>query len=276
MVVAGPSSSGRSTLSARLELHLRARGYTAHRLDCDMYYKKITDPTLPKDEFGRPDLDNPFSLRLDRLRQDLENASMGKQVEIPRYDFKTGTLKEDTGNILQLPQKSVLIIEGVFGLHPIFLDALSGVPCFKILTTPASGVRLDNLHIIPERKLRLLRSVARGANQRTEAPALLANVLKKFPAVAMGEQANMFAFAKSADAVFDSALHYELGVLKTVTLGSLMVAEKSFERGMDSSPEAELARELLGYFSWTEAFATDFTVLPTSVLMEFVGKSIFE
>jgi uridine kinase len=241
-----------------------------------MYYKKITDPTLPKDEFGRPDLDNPFSLRLDRLRQDLENASMGKQVEIPRYDFKTGTLKEDTGNILQLPQKSVLIIEGVFGLHPIFLDALSGVPCFKILTTPASGVRLDNLHIIPERKLRLLRSVARGANQRTEAPALLANVLKKFPAVAMGEQANMFAFAKSADAVFDSALHYELGVLKTVTLGSLMVAEKSFERGMDSSPEAELARELLGYFSWTEAFATDFTVLPTSVLMEFVGKSIFE
>merc|ERR1719353_1886518 len=161
---------------------------------------------------------------------------MGKKVEIPKYDFQSGTLQEGTGNIFKLPGKSVLIIEGIFGLHPIFLDALSGVPCFKVLTTPFSGVRIDNLHIIPERKLRLLRTVARCAARNQN----LGKVLQKFSSVAAAEEANVLAFRQTADAVFDSALHYELGVIKSATLGSLIVAEKALKKKGDASQD-ELA-----------------------------------
>merc|ERR1712232_1197759 len=108
----------------------------------------------------------PEALRLDRIKQDLKALFSGSAVELPKFCFKTGTIQEKSGKVMQLAPKSVLIIEGIFGLHPTFLSAFSDVSMLKVLIGPFSGARLGNLHVVPERKLRLLRRIGRDVRSR--------------------------------------------------------------------------------------------------------------
>ena len=195
VVVAGPSSSGKTTFAARLALHLQARGLEARPLECDMYFKARADPTHPRDAKGELNFEDPGSLRIDKIKQDLEALLDGKAVELPKFCFKTGTIEEKTGNILQLPKQAVLIIEGIFGLHPKFLSAFGNVSLFKVLIGPWSGARLGNLCVMPERKFRLLRRIGRDVRSRGVDAA---RVMQKFSSVAAGEQLNIFPFAESA------------------------------------------------------------------------------
>jgi len=268
VVVAGPSSSGKTTFSSRLALHIQARGIDAQPLECDMYYKARADPTHPRDANGELNFEVPDALRLDRIRQDLAALTAGKPVELPRFCFKTGTVQEKTGRVLQLPEKVVLIIEGIFGLHPTFLSAFGDVALFKVLIGPWSGARLGNLHVMPERKLRLLRRIGRDVRSRGVDAA---RVMHKFTSVSVGEATNIFPYAGSADVIFDSALHYELPSLRAV-IGKDVEGVASDDPAVQSRQ-----RELANYLSWVEPWPMgSYTLLPTSIACEFLGNSIFE
>lgn len=268
VVVAGPSSSGKTTFAARLALHLQARGLEARPLECDMYFKARADPTHPRDAKGELDFEDPGSLRIDKIKEDLEALLQGKAVELPRFCFKTGTIQEQTGNILQLPKQAVLIIEGIFGLHPKFLSAFGNVSLFKVLIGPWSGARLGNLCIMPERKFRLLRRIGRDVRTRGVDAA---RVMHKFSSVAAGEQMNIFPFAASADVIFDSTLHYEIPALRAVVGADV-------ENAQSEDPVVQWRRkELANYLSWATPWqASEYTLMPTSIACEFLGSSIFE
>jgi len=268
VVVAGPSSSGKTTFSCRLALHLQARGVDAQALECDMYYKARADPTHPRDEKGELNFEVPDALRLDRIQQDLSALTAGKAVELPKFDFKTGTINESTGHMLQLASKAVLIVEGIFGLHPQFLSAFQHVSLFKVLIGPWSGAQLSSLHVVPERKLRLLRRIGRDVRSRGVDAA---RVMHKFASVSKGEVANIFPYAGSADIIFDSALHYELPALKGV-IGSDVESASS-----DDAAVLSRRLELWNYLSWVESWPmASYSLLPTSIACEFLGNSIFE
>mmetsp|Transcript_42259 Transcript_42259/g.75729 ORF Transcript_42259/g.75729 Transcript_42259/m.75729 type:complete len:292 (+) Transcript_42259:1-876(+) len=268
VVVAGPSSSGKTTFAARLALHLQARGCEARPLECDMYFKARADPTHPRDAKGELNFEDPGSLRIDKIKEDLEALTAGKPVELPKFCFKTGTIQEKTGNILKLPDSAVLIIEGIFGLHPKFLEAFEGVSLFKVLIGPWSGARLGNLCLVPERKFRLLRRIGRDVRSRGVDAA---RVMHKFTSVSAGEQLNIFPYAGSADVIFDSTLHYELPALKAV-IGA------DVEKATSEDPVVMWRkRELANYLSWAEAWpVSEYDLLPTSIACEFLGSSIFE
>ncbi|CAE7596520.1 udkA, partial [Symbiodinium necroappetens] len=259
VVVAGPSSSGKTTFSARLALHLQARGCDARPLECDMYFKARADPSHPRDAKGELNFEDPDSLRIDKIKQDLEALMTGNPVELPKFCFKTGTIQEKTGNILKLPKSAVLIIEGIFGLHPKFLAAFEDVSLFKVLIGPWSGSRLGNLCLVPERKFRLLRRIGRDVRSRG------------VDAVSAGEQLNIFPYAGKADVIFDSTLHYELPALKAV-IGA------DVENATSDDPVVQWRkRELANYLSWAEAWpVSEYELLPTSIACEFLGSSIFE
>eukprot|EP00931_Biecheleriopsis_adriatica_P102030 TRINITY_DN77061_c0_g1_i1.p1 TRINITY_DN77061_c0_g1~~TRINITY_DN77061_c0_g1_i1.p1 ORF type:complete len:606 (+),score=137.02 TRINITY_DN77061_c0_g1_i1:126-1820(+) len=268
VVVAGPSSSGKTTFSCRLAFHIKARGIEARPLECDMYYKARADPTHPRDAKGELNFEVPDALRLDRIKQDLAALTAGRAVELPKFSFKDGTIQENTGHIMQLPARSVLIVEGIFGLHPKFLTAFENVALFKVLIGPWSGARLSSLHVVPERKLRLLRRIGRDVRSRGVDAA---RVMHKFTSVSVGERANIFPHAGSADIIFDSALHYELPALKAVIGRDVEAAS--------SSDDAVLSRrtELSNYLSWVESWPeSSYSLLPTSIACEFLGNSIFE
>merc|ERR1711920_1199864 len=175
--------------------------------ECDMYFKARTDPTHPRDAKGELNFETPDALRLDRVKQDLQALFSGARVELPKFCFKTGTVNENSGQYLQLNGRAVLIVEGIFGLHPVFLSAFEEVSLYRVLIGPWSGARLGGLHIVPERKLRLLRRIGRDVRSRGVDAA---RVMHKFSSVAVGDALNIFQYAHNADIVFDSALHYEL------------------------------------------------------------------
>ncbi|CAK9038749.1 unnamed protein product [Durusdinium trenchii] len=268
VVVAGPSSSGKTTFSARLALHLQARGIEATPLECDMYFKARADPTHPRDAKGELNFEDPESLRIEKIKGDLEALLAGKPVELPKFCFKTGTIQEKTGNVLQLPKQAVLVIEGIFGLHPKFLAAFGNVSLFKVLIGPWSGARLGNLCIMPERKFRLLRRIGRDVRSRGVDAA---RVMQKFTSVSAGEQLNIFPFAQSADVIFDSTLHYEIPALRAVVGTDVENAQS------DDADVQWRKRELANYLSWATPWETSkYTLLPTSIACEFLGSSIFE
>lgn len=268
VVVAGPSSSGKTTFAARLALHLQARGLEARPLECDMYFKARADPTHPRDAKGELNFEDPGSLRIEKIKEDLEALLDGKAVELPKFCFKTGTIQEKTGNILQLPKQAVLIIEGIFGLHPKFLSAFGNVSLFKVLIGPWSGARLGNLCVMPERKFRLLRRIGRDVRTRGVDAA---RVMHKFSSVAAGEQMNIFPFAASADVIFDSTLHYEIPALRAVVGADVENAESE-----DATVQFR-KQELANYLSWATPWQTsEYTLMPTSIACEFLGSSIFE
>jgi len=248
----------------------KANGQTKVALQAEtMHENSLAEVSAhPRDANGELNFEVPDALRLDRIRQDLAALTAGKPVELPRFCFKTGTVQEKTGRVLQRPEKVVLIIEGIFGLHPTFLSAFGDVALFKVLIGPWSGARLGNLHVMPERKLRLLRRIGRDVRSRGVDAA---RVMHKFTSVSVGEATNIFPYAGSADVIFDSALHYELPSLRAV-IGKDVEGVASDDPAVQSRQ-----RELANYLSWVEPWPMgSYTLLPTSIACEFLGNSIFE
>ena len=148
VVISGPSTSGKTTFARRLGDHLRRCGRPSAYLELDDYFKARSDPTHPRDPNGTLNFESPDSLRLQKLQRDLKLLKDEGRVELPKFDFKTGTYTDMSGRFVQLDKDSVLIIEGIFGLHPIFQSALQ-IPCFKILIGPWSGQQVGNLYVVP-------------------------------------------------------------------------------------------------------------------------------
>ncbi len=261
VLVAGPSSSGKTTFTRKLGVQLKVLGFEPIMISLDDYYLPKAD--IPLDEEGKPDLESLIALDIEQLNQDLLNLFAGKTVEIPSYDFLTGTRKPE-GRMLQLDEASVLIMEGIHGLNPGLTPLIPRKQKFQIYISPLTQLNLDDHNRISTTDNRIIRRMVRdhqfrGTNPRT--------TLSMWPSVHRGEKAYIFPYQNNADAVFNSALDYELSVLKPYAEPLLKTVKPDHE-------EYTQARRLLAFMEHFYPIPAHF-VPEHSILREFIGDSAY-
>lgn len=261
ILIAGPSSSGKTTFANRLSVQLRVNGLTPIPLSLDNYFLDRED--TPKDENGEYDYESINALDLELLNKDLSELMKGKEVVIPIYNFKTGE-KEWNGETVSLPKNGVLILEGIHGLNPKLISKVSNDNIFKIYISALTQLNIDNHNRISTTDVRKVRRIVRDSLSRGYGAE---ETLKMWPAIRKGEKNNIFIYQEGADAIFNSTLVYELCVLKPYALKEL---EKVSE---NSSVYAEAIR-LKSFLSFFKEISID-EVPKNSLLREFIGGSCF-
>jgi uridine kinase len=263
ILIAGPSSSGKTTSAKRLAIELMVLGLKPIAISLDDYYVG-TDMT-PKDEKGEPDYECLEALDLPFLNEQLLALYKGREVTLPVYDFKTGSRRESGGRTIHLDRRNVLIVEGIHGLNDALTPSIKRDTKFKIYVSALTQLNLDDHNRIPTSDNRLLRRMVRDSQFRGMDAA---GTIKMWSKVQSGERKHIFPFQNTADAAFNSALDYELSVLKYYADPLLRAVKPS--RG-----EYSEAVRLL-------SFLENFTPIPpqyvpgTSILREFIGESEFK
>jgi uridine kinase len=262
VLIAGPSSSGKTTFSKRLMIQLRVVGRNPVTISLDNYFKPLAG--TPRDEQGKPDFESLGALDVELLNDHLVRLLRGEEVETPLFDFLTGSRKQ-RGKPLLLPDRAILILEGIHGLNDGLTPLVEREAKYKVYVSALTQLNLDDHNRIATTDNRLIRRLVRD-NQFRGHSAL--RTLSMWGSVRRGEDRNIFPFQNSADSAFNSALDYELAVLK-VYADPLLATVKP------DAPEYQDARALL-------AFLANFTPLhprwvpPTSILREFIGESAFK
>jgi len=261
VLIAGPSSSGKTIFANRLAIQLKVNGYTPIPISLDDYF--INRENTPRDENGEYDFESIYALDLDLFNENLTDLLNGKEVEIPSYNFRTGE-REWNGNKLVLPEKGILIIEGIHGLNPMLTNSVPEENKFKIYISALTQLNLDNHNRIATTDIRRVRRIVRDILSRGYGGEL---TLKMWPSIRRGEERNIFVYQEEADVMFNSTLVYELCVLKKYALEEL-------DKIKEDSPvylEASRLKSFLGFFK-----EIDKDYVPTnSILREFIGGSIF-
>ena len=261
VMIAGPSSSGKTTFSHRLSIQLRTLGMTPHPIGVDDYFKNRED--TPKDEDGNYNFECLEAIDVEQFNEDMAHLLEGKEVELPSFNFKTGH-REYKGNFKKLGPDDILVIEGIHGLNDALSYRLPIESKFKIYISALTQLNLDEHNRIPTTDARLLRRIVRDARTRG---ASAQKTISMWPSVRAGEEENIFPFQEGADVFFNSALIYELSELKTYAEPLLFnVPEDSEEY-----PEAKRLLKFLDFF--LSAPAED--VPKNSILREFIGGSYF-
>jgi uridine kinase len=262
--VAGPSSSGKTTFIKRLRVQLQVNGLRPLELSLDDYYKDREK--TPRDASGAYDFEALEALDLPLLRAHLARLLAGERVRVARYDFLTGTSQPEGGRELELAPGTVLLVEGIHGLNPALLgDAVPRERAYRVFLQPMTSLRFDRLSRLDPSDLRLLRRIVRDRHTRgTNAEA---NILR-WPSVRAGERKHIFPTIAEADAILDTALVYEISVLKTYAERYLLEVPLA----SPARPTAARLRDLIDRFV---AIHADH-VPPTSILREFIGESGFE
>lgn len=261
VLIAGPSSSGKTSFANRLSIQLRVNGHVPIPISLDDYF--VDRDHTPKDENGEYDFESVYSLDLDLFNKHLCSLLKGEEVEIPSYNFRKGE-REWIDHKLILPSNGVLLIEGIHGLNPILTSAISDKQKFKIYISALTQLNLDNHNRIATTDIRRVRRIVRDYLSRGYGGE---DTLKMWPSIRRGEEKNIFVFQEEADVMFNSTLVYELCVLKKYALEEL---DKISE---DSSVylEASRLKSFLGFFK-----EIDKDYVPTnSILREFIGGSVF-
>lgn len=261
VLIAGPSSSGKTTFSKRLEIHLHVNGLRAVRLEVDNYFKNREH--TPRDANGKLDFEHINAVDLEMFNAHLLALEAGDEVSIPTFNFQEG-LKEFRGNTLKLDQGQIVILEGIHCLNPLLTEHVADEHKFKIYVSALTQLTLDNNNRISTTDLRLLRRMVR--DHRTRGNSAL-RTLQMWGDVRSGELQWIFPFQKEADAAFNSALDYEPAILKTYVRPLLAEVKPS-------SPEYADARRLLGFLEVVNSAPADH-VPPTSLIREFIGGSAF-
>lgn len=261
VMIAGPSSSGKTTFSHRLSIQLRTYGLTPHPIALDNYYKNHGE--TPLDENGNPDFECLEALDVDLFNQDMSRLLAGERVELPTYNFKTGK-REYKGDFRSLGDNDILVIEGIHGLNEKMSYSLPAESKYKIYISALTALNVDDHNRIPTTDGRLLRRMVRDARTRgTSAKKTIA----MWPSVRKGEELYIFPFQEEADAMFNSTLIYELAVLK-------LYAEPLLYGIKKGEPEYYEARRLLKFLEYF--LAIDSSSLPNnSLVREFVGGGCF-
>ena len=262
VLIAGPSSSGKTTSAKKLALELMAMGYTPKVISLDCYYAG-RDKT-PLDENGKPDYECLEALNVDLLNKNLVDLFKGKEVNIPSYDFHTGTSYFEEKNKLKLEQNDILIMEGIHGLNPKLTPKVPDEYKFKIYLSALTQLNLDDHNRVSTSDNRLIRRIVRDNNFRGKSAA---GTIEMWPSVTRGEELHIFPFQNNADAILNTALDYELSVLRVYAaplLRQVTPLEKEYSE----------ARRLL---SFLENFSTipPTVVPPKSIIREFIGGSAF-
>ncbi len=263
ILIAGPSSAGKTTTSKRLMTHLVTMGLSPVTIALDDYF--IDRDKTPLDEYGQPDFESIRALDIELFNENLVDLMEGKETILPVYDFKSGKSIRN-GRTLKVDSSSPIIIEGIHGLNDTLTDHIPRKNKYKIYINDLTHLNIDKLNRIPTSDVRLVRRITRDNVQRGhDALATIA----MWPSVRRGEEKNIFPYAHDADFVVNSSLFYEMGVLKKYSHETLSSITK------DSAYYSE-ARRILKYLSFFMDVEDETTIYANSVLREFIGGSIYD
>ena len=261
IMIAGPSSSGKTTFSHRLSIQLMAHGLKPHPIAVDNYFVERVD--TPKDENGQYNFECLEAMDIELFNQQMSALLRGEEVYMPTFNFISGT-KEYKGNSLKLGPEDVLVIEGIHCLNDALSYSLPAENKFKIYVSALTQMNIDEHNRIPTTDGRLLRRMVRDARTRG---ASAQKTISMWPSVRRGEDENIFPYQESADVVFNSALIYELSVLK-------QYAEPLLFGIKPEEPEYLEAKRLLKFLNYFQGI--DSNMIPgNSILREFIGGSFF-
>lgn len=261
VMIAGPSSSGKTTFSHRLSIQLRTLGMVPHPIALDNYF--VNRENTPLDENGNYNFECLEAIDVELFNQNMCELLAGKTVEMPEFNFLTGQ-REYHGNFLKLGAEDILVIEGIHGLNDKMSYALPNDSKYKIYISALTSLNIDAHNRIPTTDGRLLRRIVRDARTRG---ASAKKTIAMWPSVRKGEEENIFPYQESADAMFNSVLIYELAVLKQYAEPLLFCIGKE-------DPEYFEAKRLLKFLEYF--LGIDSTNLPqNSICREFIGGSCF-
>ncbi|WP_366140480.1 nucleoside kinase [Oscillibacter sp.] len=261
VMIAGPSSSGKTTFSHRLSTQLRACGLRPYPIATDNYFKNRED--TPRDENGNYDFEGLGAMDVEQFNQDMVRLLRGETVEIPTFNFKKGA-REYNGNFLRLGEGDVLVIEGIHCLNDQFTHSLPRESKYKIYISCLTTLNIDDHNRIPTTDARLLRRIERDA--RTRGYSAQATI-KMWPSVRRGEENNIFPFQDSADMVFNSALIYETALLKPYVQPLLFGVPRDSEEYIE-------AKRLLKFLNYFLPIPAD-NIPKTSLMREFIGGGCY-
>ena len=261
VLVAGPSSSGKTTSTKRLAIHLATNLVVPKMISLDDYF--VDRDRTPRDETGDFDFESLYALDLERLNSDLTRLLAGEEVNIPTYSFELGRRVEKP-KPLRLEKNDVLLMEGIHGLNPELTAAINPDDVFKVYVSALTTLKIDNHNWISTSDNRLLRRIVRDYKYR-KTSAL--ESIRRWPSVRRGEEKWIFPFSEHADATFNSSLIFELGVMKEYAMPLL----REVPRDNVAYSQAYRLMKLLSYF---EPIPAD-QIPSTSLLREFLGGSSF-
>ena len=261
VMIAGPSSSGKTTFSHRLSIELMVQGLKPHPIAADDYFKDREH--TPKDENGEYDFECLEAIDVEQFNKDMTDLLAGKEVKMPSFNFKTGK-REYKGKTLKLGDEDILVIEGIHGLNDKFSASLPKESKFKIYISALTQLNIDDHNRIHTTDLRLLRRMVRDARTRGSSAE---DTLARWASVRRGEEKNIFPFQEGADEMFDSSLIYELAVLK-------QYAEPLLFGIPTDSPYYSEANRLLKFLDYFLTMPSD-NVPKNSLVKEFIGGNCF-
>ncbi len=262
VLIAGPSSAGKTTFSKRLAIQLRATGINPITISMDDYF--LDREYTPVTEDGRKDFDSPDALDKELFISHLRALINGEEVELPKYNFHTGK-REKSGRVVRMTEDSVLIVEGIHALNPVFSASIPSHMKFKVYVSALAQLNIDDKNRIHTTDNRLLRRMVRDSLFRSYG---VLDTIRQWPLVRRGEVNYIFPYQNTADAMFNSALPYELAVLKPFVEPMLKTIPYYY-------PEYPEAKRLLDVLEHIEPM-TPTRIPPNSILREFIGGSIFE
>lgn len=262
VMIAGPSSSGKTTFSHRLSIQLRTYGLKPHPIALDNYY--LNHEQTPLDDEGKPDYECLEALDVEQFNKDMTELLSGKSIQLPTFNFKTG-MREYVGKPMQLGADDILVIEGIHGLNEKMSYALPAESKYKIYISALTALNVDEHNRIPTTDNRLLRRMVRDARTRGTSAS---QTIAMWSSVRRGEERYIFPFQEEADAMFNSAMLYELAVIKQYAEPLLFGIKKG-------DPEYHEAKRLLKFLEYFLGVSSE--ELPSnSLCREFVGGSCFD
>lgn len=262
VLVAGPSSSGKTTFSKRLSVQLAVNGIRPHLISLDDYFVNRED--TPRDADGNYDFEALDAIDVAYFNRDLKSLMQGEEVELPRFNFILGK-QEMSGHKLRLELGHILIVEGIHGMNPNLIPDLNPEHIYKVFLSALTQISHDDQNYISTTDNRLIRRMVRDSKYRGYSAQ---ETIGRWPSVRRGEEKNIFPYQEYADIMFNSALIYELAVLKKH-------AEPLLEAVPETCPEYADASRLLKFFGYFRHIE-DKEIPPTSLLREFLGGSSFE
>ena len=261
VLLAGPSSSGKTTSCKRLSIQLAVNGLKPLQISLDDYF--VDRDKTPKDENGEYDFESIYALNLDLLNEQFNALFRGEEVELPKYDFPSGKSVK-SGKKLKLEPNNVLVVEGIHALNPELTAHVPEEQIFRVYASALTTILLDNHNYIPTTDNRLLRRIIRDYKYRGVSAQ---ETIRRWPSVRSGENKWIFPFQENADAMLNTAMLYELSVLK-------MQAEPLLQQVPENCEEFAEAYRLLKFLKYFKGIPYN-NLPPTSLLREFLGGSSF-
>ena len=262
VLIAGPSSSGKTTTCKRLSVQLAVNGIKPVPISLDDYF--LDRDKTPLDEKGDYDFENLHALNLPLLNEQMNALFRGEEVELPRYNFQLGR-SEKSGRKLKLHDDEVLVVEGIHALNPELMSQVSQEQAYRVYASALTTILLDNHNYIPTTDNRLLRRIIRDYKYRGVSAK---ETIRRWPSVRAGENRWIFPYQENADAMFNTAMLFELAVIKAQ-------AEPLLEQVLENCPEYAEAYRLRKFLGYIKPIP-DTQIPPTSLLREFLGGSSFE